>query len=67
MKDKMFNKIEKIIFVLIFCLAIWGRGLAPVLAIEIKIDNEEIKKIQEEIQIKEENIKNLDNQREIYE
>ena len=63
----MFYKIEKIIFVLIFCLAIGGRGLAPILAIEIEIDNEEIKKIQEEIQVKEENIKNLDNQKEIYE
>jgi len=59
--------IKKIIFILILCLVIGGRGLAPVLAIEIKIDNEEIKKIQEEIQTKEENIKNLDNQREIYE
>jgi len=62
----MFRKIEKVIFVLIFCLVIGGRGLAPVLAIEIKVDNEEIKKIQEEIQIKEENIKNLENQKEIY-
>ena len=59
--------IKKIIFILILCLVIGGRGLAPVLAIEIKIDNEEIKKIQEEIQTKEENIKNLDNQRGVYE
>ena len=65
--DKMFNEIKKIIFILIFCLVLGGRGLAPVLAIEIKIDNEEIKKIQEEIQTKEDNIKNLDNQKEIYE
>jgi len=59
--------IKKIIFILILCLVIGGRGLVPVLAIEIKIDNEEIKKIQEEIQTKEDNIKNLDNQKEIYE
>ncbi len=63
----MFYKIEKIIFVLIFCLAMGGRGVAPILAMEIEINSEEIKKIQEEIQIKEENIKNLDNQKEIYE
>jgi len=63
----MFDKIEKIIFVLIFCLAMGGRGLVPIFAIEIKINNEEIKKIQEEIQTKEENIKNLDNQKKIYE
>jgi len=65
-KNKVLRKIEKIILILIFCLLIGGRGVAPVLAIEIKIDNEEIKKIQEAIQVKEENIKNLDNQRGIY-
>ncbi len=63
----MFSKIEKVIFVLIFCLAIGSRGLTPILAVGIKIDNEEIKKIQEEIQNKEKNIKNLENQKEIYE
>ena len=62
----MFCKIKKVIFVLIFCLAIGGRGLAPILAIEIKIDNEEIKKIQQEIWDKEKNIENLDKQKKVY-
>ena len=67
MENKIFNKIERIIFVLIFCLAIWGRGFVPILAIEIEVDNEEIQKIQEEIQVKEDNIKNLENQKKVYE
>ena len=63
----MFSKIKKIIFVLIFCLAMGGRGLAPILIIRAENNNEEIERIQKEIQVKGENIKNLQNQKKSYE